>query len=78
MGRIGWRWVYVLALKLFMVSVLPIIMGIVLDRLFHTSPFITLSMMLLGLNLGIFTIARSVAAIYARVQETSQRAGGDQ
>ncbi len=78
MSKIGWRWVYMLALKLLVVTVLPIMLGIVLDQRFRTSPIITLSMMLLGLNIGIFTIARSVAAIYARVEENSQRVGGEQ
>lgn len=78
MSQIGWHWVFVLALKLLVVTVIPIVLGIALDHRFRTSPIITLSMMLLGLNIGIFTIARSIAAIYAQVEQNSQRVGGDQ
>jgi F0F1-type ATP synthase assembly protein I len=75
--RIGSRWVFILALKLVGITILPILLGLTLDRHFQLSPILTLSMMLLGLNLGIFTIARSVAAIYARIEQNLQRIGGD-
>lgn len=59
-------------MMLLALSVLPIVGGIVLDRLLHTGPVITLFMMLLGFNLGIFTIARSVGMLYAQVEKTPQ------
>lgn len=75
---IDWRWVLRLAVVVLLVAVLPVLMGIWLDRQFHSSPVITLSMMLLGFNLGIIAIARSVAEMYTRVENNSQRVGGDQ
>jgi hypothetical protein len=62
--QIDGRWVLGLALRLLTLSVLPVVLGILLDRRLGTSPFITLSMMLLSLNLGIYMVYRSVARIY--------------
>lgn len=78
LDTVDWRWVLILVLKVVAVAVLPVILGIMLDRNFQTSPIITLSMLLLGLNIGTFTIARTIAEIYARVETNSQRVGGDQ
>lgn len=69
---IDWRLVGRLALMLLALTVLPVLFGIVLDRSLRTSPVITLFMMLLGFNLGVFTIARSIGSVYARVEETPQ------
>ncbi|MDL1895357.1 AtpZ/AtpI family protein [Anaerolineae bacterium CFX7] len=78
---IDWRFVGQLGITLFALTILPVIGGVLLDRLLHTSPVITLFMMLLGFTLGIFTIAKGVAARYARVtaqHSNPQQVGGDQ
>lgn len=78
---IDWRLVLQLGVTLLALTVLPVLGGILLDHLLHTFPVITLFMMLLGFTLGIFTIAKSVAATYARVeaqQPNPQQVGGDQ
>lgn len=78
---IDWRFVGQLGMTLLALTVLPVLGGVLLDRLLHTSPVITLFMMLLGITLGIFTIAKSVAAAYARVEAqhpNPQQVGGDQ
>lgn len=78
---IDWRLVLQLGVTLLALTVLPVLGGILLDRLLHTFPVLTLFMMLLGFTLGIFTIAKSVAATYARVeaqQPNPQQVGGDQ
>jgi F0F1-type ATP synthase assembly protein I len=79
--RIEGRWVLRLFVTVLGLAVLPVGLGILLDRSMHTSPVITLFMLLLGFNLGIYTIARSVVAMYARVEaqtRTPQHLGGDQ
>lgn len=76
-----WGWVGRLGLTLLGLSVLPVILGILLDGRFHTSPFLTLFMMFIGFNIGILTIARSVASVYARtsIPDTpSHPIGGEQ
>ncbi len=81
MNQIDWRWVVRLAVMLLAFSILPVIIGILLDWRLHTSPIITLFMMLLGFNVGIVTIARNVGDMYSRavVPEThSSQVGGDQ
>ena len=78
---IDWRFVGQLGMTLLALTILPVLGGVLLDRLLHTSPVITLFMMLLGFSLGIFTIAKSVAARYARVEAqhpNPQQVGGDQ
>lgn len=78
--RIEWRWVVRLLAVVLALTVMPILLGILLDRSLHTFPVITLFMLLLGFTLGIFTIAKSVAAEYARIearQATPQQVGGD-
>jgi F0F1-type ATP synthase assembly protein I len=80
-STIAWHWVLRLFLTVLGLAVLPVGLGILLDRRMHTSPVITLFMLLLGFNLGIYTIARSVVAMYARVEaqtRTPQHLGGDQ
>ena len=81
MNQIDWRWVVRLAVMLLAFSILPVVIGILLDWRLHTSPIITLFMMLLGFNVGIVTIARNVGDRYSRavVPEThSSQVGGDQ
>jgi F0F1-type ATP synthase assembly protein I len=77
---IDWPWVGRLALMLLSLSVLPVILGILVDLALETSPVVTLFMMLMGLNTGIFTIYRQVAEKYARLDAESKRiprVGGD-
>lgn len=79
---IDWRWVMRLAVTLLALAVLPIILGVALDRRLQTSPVLTLFMLLLGLNLGIFIIARQVAALYLQIspiqsESASESPGGD-
>lgn len=50
------------------VSVLfPLILGILLDRLLHTLPLITLLMVVLGTTLGTIAVYRQVIAEFARI-----------
>lgn len=64
---IDWHWVRRLAAVLLALAVMPVILGVLLDRRLHTFPILTLCMMFVGLNLGILAIARRVAAIYAQL-----------
>jgi F0F1-type ATP synthase assembly protein I len=45
----------------------PVLLGIFLDRLLHTSPIITLFMTLVGITLGTVGVYRRVNAIYNSV-----------
>ena len=45
----------------------PVLIGIFLDRLLHTSPFIALFMTILGTTLGTVGVYRRVSEIYNRV-----------
>lgn len=79
---IDWRWVMRLAVTLLALAVLPILLGMTLDRQLQTSPVLTLFMLLLGLNLGIFIIARQVAALFLEIspiqpESASESPGGD-
>jgi F0F1-type ATP synthase assembly protein I len=65
-------WVVQLLLVLFAVAVLPVIIGILLDWRLHTAPIITLGTMFLGFNLGILTIYRRIAVIYAQLAPPDQ------
>ncbi|HZQ10408.1 MAG TPA: AtpZ/AtpI family protein [Anaerolineae bacterium] len=80
MNQIDRQWVVRLAVMLLAFSILPVILGILLDWRLHTSPIITLFMMLLGFNVGIVTIARNIGDIYSHVapETHSSRIGGDQ
>jgi hypothetical protein len=64
---INWRWLLESMSLLLAFAILPVILGILLDRRLHTFPVTTLVMMLLGLNLGIVLICRRVAAVYAEI-----------
>ncbi len=46
---------------------IPLGIGIFLDRLLHTSPFITLFLMVVGISLGSVAIYRHVNGVYERV-----------
>ncbi len=45
----------------------PLGLGIFLDRLLHTSPILTLFLMVLGSTLGTVAVYREVNAVYDRV-----------
>ncbi len=45
----------------------PVLLGIFLDRILQTSPFITLFMTILGITLGTVGVYRRVNAIYNSV-----------
>ncbi len=45
----------------------PLGIGIFLDRLLHTSPFITLVLMVLGITLGTVEVYRVVNSVYSRI-----------
>ncbi len=45
----------------------PLLIGLYLDNLAHTSPFITLFLMILGVTLGTFAVYRQVNAVYNRI-----------
>jgi hypothetical protein len=67
-GRdINWRWVVELLSVMLGLAVIPVLVGIALDWRLQTAPVITLCMMLLGFNLGILTLYRRIAVVYARV-----------
>ncbi len=56
-----------LTLMVIVAVVLPLLLGIWLDRFLHTSPWITLVMTLLGITLGSVSVYRTVASEYKRV-----------
>jgi F0F1-type ATP synthase assembly protein I len=63
-------------------AILPVIIGVLLDWRFRTTPIITLAMMFLGFNLGIVAIYRRIGGIYLQLappepDEKSQPLGGD-
>lgn len=60
-------------LILLAIAILPVIIGILLDRRLHTSPIITLAMMFLGFNIGIVTIYRRVAVIYMQISPPDKK-----
>jgi F0F1-type ATP synthase assembly protein I len=79
LNLVDWRFVLRLGVSLLAFSVLPVILGILLDWRLHTSPIITLAMMLVGLNVGIVMITKNVAEMYARiVPQDTQNIGADQ
>ncbi len=48
-------------------TLLPLGLGILLDRLLRTSPLLTLFTMVLGISLGTIAVAREINAVYSRV-----------
>lgn len=67
MSSIQWRWAARLALTLLALSILPVVLGIVIDVRVHTFPLLTLVTMFFGFNVGIIMILRSVAGMYSRI-----------
>ncbi len=70
----GWRepvlgcgLVVQLTIVVVVATLVPIGLGIVLDRLLHTSPFLTLFTMVLGISLGTIAVAREINGVYSRV-----------
>lgn len=79
---VDWRWVVRLAVTLLALSILPVLLAVLLDWRLHTFPVVTLFMLLLGLNLGIYTITRQVAVMYSQISPMpsdtpSKPVGGD-
>ncbi len=69
-------------LMLLGISILPVVIGILLDWRLRTAPIITLAMMFLGFNAGIVMIYRRIGVIYMQIapltpDEKSQTSGGD-
>jgi F0F1-type ATP synthase assembly protein I len=56
-----------LTITLVVTTLLPLLLGIWLDRQFNTSPFITLFMTLVGITLGTVAVSRNVTSVYKRV-----------
>ena len=48
-------------------TLVPLGLGILLDRLLHTSPFLTLFTLVLGISLGTIAVAREINAVYSHV-----------
>lgn len=64
---LGCSLVIQLTMTVVVAAVLPVLLGIWLDRQLHTSPFITLFLMVLGIILGTVAVYRQVSETYARV-----------
>ena len=64
---LGCSLVMQLSITLVVAVLIPVLLGIWLDRSLHTSPFITLFMMLLGITLGSVAVYRNIAGAYKRV-----------
>jgi F0F1-type ATP synthase assembly protein I len=64
---LGCSLVIQLTIMVVVAAFLPLLLGIWLDRQFHTSPFITLFMMILGITGGTVAVYRNVAAVYNRI-----------
>jgi F0F1-type ATP synthase assembly protein I len=70
----GWRGsmlgiglVIELTVILLVAVLVPLGLGIFLDRHLHTSPFITLFLMVVGISLGSVAVYRHVYSVYERV-----------
>jgi F0F1-type ATP synthase assembly protein I len=64
---LGCSLVIQLTITVVVAAFLPLLLGIWLDRLLHTSPFITLFMMIFGITAGTVVVYRNVAAAYKRI-----------
>lgn len=64
---LGCSLVIQLTITVVVAAFLPLLLGIWLDRQLHTSPFITLFMMIVGITVGTVMVYRSVADIYKRL-----------
>lgn len=56
-----------LTITVVVAAFLPLLLGIWLDRQLHTSPFITLIMMMFGITGGTVAVYRNVADVYRRI-----------
>jgi Putative F0F1-ATPase subunit Ca2+/Mg2+ transporter len=70
----GWRepvlgcgLVVQLTILVVVATLVPLGIGIFLDRLLHTSPLLTLFTMVLGISLGTLGVAREINGVYNRV-----------
>jgi F0F1-type ATP synthase assembly protein I len=80
--KINWRWIGESLLMLLAISILPVIIGILLDIRLQTTPVFTLAMMFLGFNAGIVIIYRRIAVIYMQIsppapEGNTEHPGGD-
>lgn len=64
---LGCSLVIQLTITVVVAAFLPLLLGIWLDRQLHTSPLITLFMMMLGITVGTIAVYRNVASVYKRV-----------
>jgi F0F1-type ATP synthase assembly protein I len=64
---LGCSLVIQLTITVVVAAFLPLLLGIWLDRQLHTSPFITLFMMMLGITVGTVLVYRNVADVYKRI-----------
>ena len=65
---LGCSLVMQLSITVVVAVLLPLLIGIWLDSRAHTSPFITLFMMVLGITLGSIAVYRNIAGVYKRVE----------
>jgi F0F1-type ATP synthase assembly protein I len=56
-----------LTITVVVAAFLPLLLGIWLDRQLHTSPFITLFLVVFGIILGTVAVYRQVSETYGRV-----------
>ena len=64
---LGCSLVIQLTITVVVATFLPLLLGIWLDRQLHTSPLVTLSMMVLGITVGTVAVYRNVADVYKRI-----------
>ncbi len=64
---LGFALVIQLTVIVVVATLVPLGLGLVLDRLLQTSPFITLILMVLGITLGSVGVYREVNRTYERV-----------
>jgi len=65
--RIDRRWILESLLILLGIAILPVILGILVDRRLHSSPVLTMCLMFLGLNVGIVAVYRRIAILYLQI-----------
>ncbi len=80
--KIQWRLILELMLTVMGIAIIPVVFGILLDLRLGTAPIVTLTMMFLGLNLGIIAIYRRIGILYLQLappdpDEKTQPFGGD-
>ncbi len=57
-----------LTLTLLLIVIVPVLLGFWLDRVLQTSPFITLTLTVVGMSFGSLAIFRAVREVYERVE----------